>query len=64
MIPMPSVLSQTFFYELHFNLQDMAWAWGHGEMGMDFIIATTVFRILREKGLVFLLMLRGRVNTH
>lgn len=41
-----------FFYELHFNLQDMAWAWGHGEMGMDLISATTVFRTLREKGLV------------
>ena len=39
-----------FYYELHFNLKDMDWAWGHGMEG-DLSSATRVFRAFRERGI-------------
>jgi hypothetical protein len=39
-----------FYYELHFGLKDMDWAWGEVASGSDLASATEVFKQFREKG--------------
>ena len=39
-----------FYYELHFDIKDMRFAWGEVAGGSDLATATEVFRRFREKG--------------